>query len=568
MKFNSGVVFAILLASAAFSDAQILPQSCPTLSIISTGSADHQVTFSDNFLIGGGTAIQTASYSFLNQNILTNPNSFPGWTTSVPGYNGTGVIQAGTLCESAFCTSLVLQAQENNNAARICLLGRPATSTDIVSTVLNGTIPPGIYDFSQFMTLSSAVVFDGLGSPDSIFVLRAPRWTISSTGIIFVTNRGNVQNLYFIATQDTINILSPPGITGHFFAQTQILIQGTNGAITASAPSIANSNSAINGLNCTVNACFAPITPPTAPVAPVAPVAPPSGPSYSCPALGPLVTGYAVLSQAKVTVNGISSAFSGSVASAFGTVTGIPPATITDGVVQNGTSTAVDALASAGAIQLCIAPYVTNSNCTVITATQTTGNFTPGVYCLVSGTLTFNGVTTLNGQNSSGSIFTFIAPNIVFGSTFVATLTNATAAGNIAWSGTNAVTINSGAQGAGNVFSGTSMTTGVNGSTIVWNGGLYDIRGTGANFTANVTVTAQNCTAASFCYNPIAAPTQPPPVVAPLAPPVMPAPVVAPALVPTEVNELASIFDLAIVGIVLAGVALAVAIGVMCVRMQ
>lgn len=571
MRHNFFVVLAIgaLLAQGTLAQwPNGIPTRCPTLAINSPLTAETSVVSASTSMIGFGSATQAFGTALYGKDHLTNPTLYAGWTNSATV--GTGYNQY--FYDTTSNATLIAQANQNFASAYACLAARTATVSDTTSTSLPIQLNPGVYNFLQPMQWTGTVTLNGSGSADSLFILRAPSWTIAPTAAWQSINNGNPQNVHILGTtgNPAFSCTNSVGLFAHLYSGGGIVSLSTcNGNVTIYAPTVSNSNSRINGYGCTVNACTAPIIPSGAPVAPP-PVAPPVAPStFSCPALGSAV-GYALVDSTSVSIGGVSSNFIGSVASAYGTVSGIPPSTISSGTVQNSTSAALSAYLDLSNIATFNAGFFQNSNCTFISqGTYNNAVFTPGMYCTpnpASDILTFTGTLTLNAQSTAAAPFFFYSGSIVFGTNLAMNLANGAVAGNVVWNGNNVMTIGDGVSGAGVVL-GSSIVLSAPGSThnVTWLGAFGPKQGTALN--NNVTLIAQNCTVASYIYVPPPPPPfAPPPIAAPVSPPVSPP--IAPPTVPTVPiatpfqNQQTSTNSAAIAGAVLGGVAVVVSLAV------
>ncbi len=562
-------MFLFVAAIMSLVLASVIPQAravpyCPTFEhIVPDNLTSTVAAFASTYITNsaGATTMNSGAVA-LAQYIILNEFSYTGFQDS-PIFPGLGHI--AQLYDQGKYLAQVQTITQNVVYAASCLAYRSPTVVDSSTVILSGTITPGIYDFTASSTIDviGQLTFDGQGSSNSLFILRASIWNLLGTVSFSSINGGNFQNIWFVSTVSSsttgININSVPALAAHFVAlYSRISVVSSNVVGTFTSEFLLTNTIDLQLLGCTVDACTAPATPPApaapvapppvAPVAPGAPTAPPVAPptpppSVTCPALGSAAS-FAVTSAADMRF--LNTQFSHSVVSngnvgsgATFTVTGIPPSVVINGTVQNGTIASVAAISGVQFIAACIAQYPTLINCTKLNSHLFIQNqtFTPGVYCVDltnagnNPLLTFDVNITFDGQNQTAPKFIFQGVRIDFSAQYTASLINGATAGNIIFGFSSTVRLLDGITGYGTIIS-PDIHVAPNHIGVAWDGHLFSTLG-GLDISGNTTINTTSCTATTFCYNPPVAP----PIAAPVSPPIKPPTPVAPAQTPTEKSE-------------------------------
>jgi hypothetical protein len=136
------------------------------------------------FTVFGASTITSTGPSVVNGNMGLTPGS------SVTGFppgtlNGTLHINDAATAQA----KLDLQAAYND------LAGRPCNTT---APDLNSTLTPGVYCFSSSAQLNTALVLDGQGNPNALFIFQiGSTLTTASNSSVTLTNGASAANVFW-----------------------------------------------------------------------------------------------------------------------------------------------------------------------------------------------------------------------------------------------------------------------------------------------------------------------------------------------------------------------------------
>jgi hypothetical protein len=121
--------------------------------------------------------------------------------TSVTGFPP-GIIN-GTLFLEPGQHAQLQQAKLDAQAAYNDLEGRPCNTT---SPNLNSTLAPGVYCFPSSASLTTALVLDGQGNANAVFVFQIPTTLITATGSsVTLINGASAKNVFWqVGTSATL----------------------------------------------------------------------------------------------------------------------------------------------------------------------------------------------------------------------------------------------------------------------------------------------------------------------------------------------------------------------------
>jgi len=149
---------------------------------------------------GAGAAILkgAAGFAVFAASTITNtgPSVVNGDMGLTPGSSVTG-FPPGTLTGTLHINdAATAQAKLDLQAAFTDLVGRPCTT---VAPDLNSTLTPGVYCFSSSAQLNTALVLNGQGNPNSLFIFQiGSTLTTASNSSVTLTNGASAGNVFWV----------------------------------------------------------------------------------------------------------------------------------------------------------------------------------------------------------------------------------------------------------------------------------------------------------------------------------------------------------------------------------
>jgi hypothetical protein len=141
---------------------------------------------SDYALFANSGIVGNTSISGIIGEIGTNAGAITGYSLG---------IQIG---EEHAIDGQTVQGQIDLNAAYDALMALPATGSHI-ATFFNETLAPGVYDIGTAGAVGGAIILDGAGNPDAIFVVRvAGALNIAAATRMILTNGAKRCNIFWI----------------------------------------------------------------------------------------------------------------------------------------------------------------------------------------------------------------------------------------------------------------------------------------------------------------------------------------------------------------------------------
>jgi hypothetical protein len=177
----------------------------------------------------------TDGYSSVDAGTITTTNSTAdvllGAMTLTPG-EGTYIVNFNAQCDipdavstSGFSTAV---AAADLNLIYTDIINIPVTNTTHPLTFGSGEIlTPGVYTVTGAISIAGSLTLDGLGDPNSLFIIRGIAALNTAAGtVVTLINGASPENIYWIA-QDAIGIGATTTIQGTIFSNTAAIACGT-----------------------------------------------------------------------------------------------------------------------------------------------------------------------------------------------------------------------------------------------------------------------------------------------------------------------------------------------------
>ncbi|MFT5718970.1 MAG: hypothetical protein ACI9T7_003181 [Oleiphilaceae bacterium] len=178
----------------------------------------------------------TDGYSSVDAGTITTTTSTAdvllGGMTLTPG-EGTYIVNFNAQCDipdavstSGFSTAV---AAADLNLIYTDIINIPVTNTTHPLTFGSGEIlTPGVYTVSGAISIAGSLTLDGLGDPNSLFIIRGIAALNTAAGtVVTLINGASPENIYWIA-QDAIGIGATTTIQGTIFSNTAAIACGTD----------------------------------------------------------------------------------------------------------------------------------------------------------------------------------------------------------------------------------------------------------------------------------------------------------------------------------------------------
>jgi hypothetical protein len=108
------------------------------------------------------------------------------------------------------------------------IINIPVTDSTHILTFGSGeTLPPGVYTIAGAISITGSLTLDGLGDPNSLFIIRGTAAFNTAAGtVVTLVNGASPENIYWIA-QDAIGLGSTTTIQGTIFSNSAAIAVGS-----------------------------------------------------------------------------------------------------------------------------------------------------------------------------------------------------------------------------------------------------------------------------------------------------------------------------------------------------